>query len=134
MQETNREYEKEEAMTPEEKCVDLEHAKPLVEAGIILETDYYFCRLNNKNNYTLEYKDYLVGEVVKELFADIVPAPDSGELLEWLREKLKYPIIQITHYGESWDCFNRSPEISFRNINLPNALAELAVWVVKKGL
>ena len=111
-------------MTPEEKCCDLEHAKKLVEAGISFPDSYWIYNLWK----SLRLRKDEIQHQIK------YPAPDSDELLVWLKENLKYPIVNITHYGESWDCFNRNPKISFNNINLANALAELAVWVVKKGL
>jgi len=110
------------------KCVDLEHAKKLVEAGVKIETEKFHVHNKAKDIY----------EISKIPTLDSIPAPDSDELLEWLPDYIEtqetkywFEIFKEKNLYTTWyiDREENKVVISFDNTNLPNALAELACWV-----
>ena len=105
------------------KYVDLEHAKLLKEAGIIIESEYTYEEF--RGLYTLRRNLYV------EMNNKDCPAPDVSELLEFFKNE-KIIINNNASYFNI--CLDREKGIEFENANLSNALTDLCIWVRKEGL
>ena len=135
------------------KNVTLETAKKLVEAGIVLGTDYYYQRVDLKKEKfyrKLSYeptgrtflrvkKDALEdkplteydGDKDKPIFTEVFtfyPAPDIAELLDALPKWIKNCTYLIVPIDDIWKVgYGTSP--NFEHKELVEALAQLLIWV-----
>jgi len=136
-------------MKPENKCVDLEHAKKLKEAGIEIETERYWwaregfigTQLVSKEQMDEVYEEDFVALVAKGgLEGSLFLAPDVSELLNYLPYRIEKETgciyLEIKKYREGYKiayiCKNRDIYFcSDTHKNLSNALAELVI--ITKG-
>ncbi len=118
-------------MNPLNYCTR-EAAQRLVDAGIVLETDFYYCKTHK--GWKLHPKQ----KAKKYNWLAVIPAPSPAEVWRELPDSFgasttliieKHDNEQIAGYFD-WDTedFNAF----FRNTNLTDALVDLLIWVRKE--
>lgn len=104
----------------------LEVAQRLVDAGIVLETDFYWVNNIFRSNFTVLPSDWKILPVQNENFqGETIPAPCFAEL--WKELSLGSICVKhkVTGVTSCW-----SPDSSYiENTNPADALAELLIWV-----
>ena len=122
-------------MNQENYC-SLEVAQRLVDAGIVLETDFYWVKLITRNEWVLSTLDNVVLK-----FYEYISAPSFAELLQELKKDVifcgsnlyfSYQLLEQGFYSNSVkfsDDLGRIESPSFISDNPADALAELLIWV-----
>ena len=126
--------------------VSLSIAKQLVEAGIVIESEYVWQKWNNAEDWVIR-RPIQRGKTVPEIFQEI-PAPIATEILERLPaelivEKVTYNLFigvakterGIEYYVGYADEFEREELLcELQTATIPNALALLLIRLTKDGL
>jgi len=110
-------------MNPNNYC-SLSAAQRLHEAGIVIETDWYYCRVEN-GWYFRDEDNYH-----REVFLSI-PAPSTAEILWELPSDPGELIHALMRY---WSC-DHYPNLLARFIAMlrdPDALIDFLIWVRKE--
>ena len=109
---------------------DLEHSQALVDAGIVVESYFWWYE---DNGYKETHIDPRCGATKDMLqFGGLCPAPLPCELMEILEK------VEPEYFSEAWykvtGYLAQHPiSAQFKKINA-NALADMAIWLKKQGL
>jgi hypothetical protein len=116
-------------MNPNNYCT-LEAAKRLVEAGIVIDTDFYHVKHLSGGYWqqSIRSKNELLNIPIENV-AEVLPAPSMAEVWRELPDSVqlfKDPIIKQTVAR----LFNSS---TFAGTNTTDALIELLIWVRREA-
>ncbi len=117
-------------MKPEDKVCTLEQAKRLVELGVVLETEKYWCDLKP---WQLKQRYHSKSLLKKGV---ILPAPDVAELGDilpveiWENDKCIFQFDDIGKLDTDCYVFNRSK--SFLKTEAQSRCATL-IWLIENG-
>ena len=113
-------------------------AKQLVEAGIVIESEYVWQKWNNAEDWVIR-RPIQRGKTVPEIFQEI-PAPIATEILEWFPRGYDFG-FELIKLGEGYGAICKDyrvmpyERIGFtKDDNAPNALALLLIRLTKDGL
>ena len=113
-------------------------AKQLVEAGIVIESEYVWQKWNNAEDWVIR-RPIQRGKRVPEIFQEI-PAPIATEILEWFPRGYDFG-FELIKLGEGYGAICKDyrvmpyERIGFtKDDNAPNALALLLIRLTKDGL
>ena len=112
----------------------LEASKKLVDAGIVLETEFYWCKDESVGWYLRDESTYSLD------VHESIPAPCFTEVWRELPEEITYKERTAELYllkmgGETicgYDIYNDAIHLE-QNVNPTDALIELLVWVKGAG-
>ena len=113
-------------------------AKQLVEAGIVIESEYVWQKWNNAEDWVIR-RPIQRGKTVPEIFQEI-PAPIATEILEWFPRGYDFG-FELIKLGEGYGAICKDyrvmpyERIGFtKDDNAPDALALLLIRLTKDGL